>query len=307
MSVYGSQCVNESIIEEKSVITDYIDNSFLESVMNETAIQLKEKINVLSEFSEYEDFSSVVESIMQSDIPVPSKILLMKETIDNVFLTSSMNESDNILDESVLLEYSGNDAKNKEFIAILNELEELLSAYIKTLEKLDESMTKLEGLQEAIIKKPASFKDNLEKARNIIEEFNDFHKNLFKKLNGKVTWNGFISKSKKFNNKYSEITMEEKKKLHAKLKTYIEKIINLMDPWSKGGKEVNKVTDNFDKMKVIDKDYYNSFFNIFCSFYNTAFKEAQYTLNDIYYAMKILNIEREKSLMYKIIQAVFKK
>lgn len=207
----------------------------------------------------------------------------------------------------ILLEYSGNPVKNAEFKEVLDEVDELITVFMKNIRRVDSEMDKILTAGNQILKSKGSYKTKLDTIKKDRDDYIDWQDDLFKPVNGQVTWRRLGSKVRTFNNKYSTVTMEEKKKLDKKLRDFLDELDKTIDPWCKDKKKVNKFIELRDKLKDIDDAYTESLNKIFCDYYDYLFNEVQATYHDIRTVIRDLNVNKENSLSYKFIQAILKK
>ena len=117
---------------------------------------------------------------------------------------------------------------------------------------------------------------------------------------------------KKFNIKYSDEAMEEKKKIDIELTKLKESILDIAGYWctvdGKGNnlKKVNALNKAFDHIKDINEEYYKLSLNEVAEIFTLMIQEIQYTLNDIAFTRSYLKLKKEKSLTYKIVNKLIK-
>ena len=297
-----------STIKEKSIVENYIDNNFLENCLTEEGIELHKKASsIKNEDCNWDKLCEMFEYISNSSLSDYSKLNIMKEAVNSMKRqTNYDDEHFGFVSESVILEYQGNPDKNKEFIECLKDLEQLLQFFLDSISHLDSSLQKLGNIAKDIIKSPKKYKDKLEECRNTVKEYNLWYEKAHKNINGQVTWGQFNKKIRKFNNKYSEVTMEEKKKLDLKLVSFVKDIDKIVTPWAKDGNKIKEAVKNIEKLEELDKDYVKTYYNIFDNFYDILLKEANATMSDISYTRKNLGIERENTFVYKAINKLLK-
>jgi hypothetical protein len=131
---------------------------------------------------------------------------------------------------------------------------------------------------------------------------------------------------KSFNLKYSDESVEEKKKIKEKLEKYQKNLLSTTKDLFEievftYGTTTNKITKSTGKTYMGDKVYetkkkleeikdkYNIGADLFNSWYSiadTLQKELNYTFNDIAYSIAYLRLDRSETLIYKIVNKVFK-
>lgn len=220
----------------------------------------------------------------------------------------SVNEDTDLfgIDESLeydyLVEFKGSDVKNNLFIDILNDVDNLLCFFMQKINIMSNGIDELISTAKKI--KPNDLKKSVYKfeqiSKNIYADSIDLRNKM--KIDGATTWSNLSKEIKKFNNKYSYITMEEKKKLSNKIEKYKDKLEKIGEKYSKGSKYEKELNDLFDKL---DKyDYANSvaIYNIIFDWSAALIKEINLTIGDINIVLKDLDIEKtEKSVVYKVL------
>ena len=209
-----------------------------------------------------------------------------------------------------ITEFQGNPEKNKEFMEILKDLDQLCSLNTERVKLLVGYLDKMIPLLKSV-NNVSKFKKVKDQIDGMVSEYNEWRDKEFKGVSGQVVWNRFIQKSKSFNNKYSELMMEEKKKINDKLDKLYDNVLKYIEPWSadkttKHSKKVSEVLDQFKRLEEIDSTYTSSVAKRFDEFYKFAISEANYTIGDINYVKKKLDLGREKSLLYKAVNKILK-
>jgi hypothetical protein len=221
-----------------------------------------------------------------------------------------VNENSISLYESdeTLLEFKGNDVKNQEFIDFLEEIEEICNFNLVKIRKLADYSEKILNNAKAIAKSGSAkmFSENIDKSREYAGEYNEWKDKAGRKINAPLSFNKFTRSSRSFNNKYSNVTMEEKKKLDAKLRKFEKEIRKLAEPWTNDGEKMDEMCNIADDLYNIDKNYYDVFIRNFVDLNKLFIYEVNATLDDIGYAYNVLNIKKEKSFLYKAINKIIK-
>ena len=124
--------------------------------------------------------------------------------------------------------------------------------------------------------------------------------------NGTFTWTQFNSKIRKFNNKYSEIGMSNRKELAKKLTSVLTDIRKIGSEWGSEGSKWEPFDNIVPELKEIDASYTNTLGSNLYEVNKLLITECNYTIADINSVLKSLNINGDKKLLYKIINKVFK-
>lgn len=391
MGIYGTMVLNKPLETTSTILEDYIDNSFLESVLNESSsfknfensineLKKKDKIedkdikNLTKElksiqdehqkkraFKIFIDFAAMMIGyglVIASPTITISIAALCAEIISGFKLCIDTNPEeveyayykimqyeakakvnkkkaeklgeskeelkrfDDIIDlceklkkarkdalvgkdkkeesanESVVLEYKGNDVKNEIFIQVLEDVDDICKMNIDKINIYENALNDMLSLMKKS-SNASSIKDNLVKSRNIgrdtgkkIQEIKGYY--------GPLTFNLVKSEVKKFNNKYSEITMSEKKKLAEKLSKYKDKLQSIGKKYSANSEFFKEYIKILDKIESQDVAARNSFADLADSWVNAIIYEINATIADIDFVLKELNIEKtENSIIYK--------
>lgn len=304
MGVYSINNVKK----ENSELENYIENTFLERCLNPEAIELHEEAESLERGkTSWNEVKSFVDKITESSLSDDTKAILIDEALECMRIErNEIIKESGIISESVLLEYSGNENKNKEFMECLKDLEELCNFNTEKVRKLSKYMKSSLTFSNEIIKSPKVFKQKVEEMRGFVKEYNEWYNKASKTIRAQVTFSSFAKKVRMFNNKYAEPMMEEKKKIDSKLSKLSDEIAELVKPWVKGGESIDKLLSNSDNLDKIDQSYSNSFRNIAADLYNVLIDEANYTNNDIRYCRRDLKLEKENTITYKIVNKLLK-
>lgn len=206
---------------------------------------------------------------------------------------STVYESSNYL-----LEYKGNDIKNDIFIQVLDDVDDICKMNMDKISAYEDAVSKMMTLGRNSNEK--SIKDNLVKAREIGRKTGE-DLNKIKSYYGPLTFNLIKSEVKKFNNKYSSVTMGEKKKLAEKLNAYKKKLIEIGKNYEENSTLEKDWTKILDKLETYDVAARKEFLDLVNSWMVGIINEVNWTINDIDTVLKLMNIEKtEKSIIYKV-------
>lgn len=208
-----------------------------------------------------------------------------------------------------ITEFQGNPEKNKEFMEILKDINKICDLNTRRVKLLFGDLDKMLSLLKST-NNISKFKSTVDKIDGMVDEYNEWYEKEFKGISSKVIYNRFNTKSKSFNNKYSELMMEEKKKINDKLDKLYETILDTADPWldksSGKSKKIAEIIVQIDRLKDIDVTYASKVSSRFNEFYKFAISESNYTIGDINYVKKNLDLGKEKSLLYKAVNKILK-
>ena len=198
-----------------------------------------------------------------------------------------------------LTEFKGNEVKNNVFIQVLDDVDELLRVFMDRIKLYDETATKMKAIASTATEK--NINDKLVECRKLGREAGEEDRKL-KGINGQLTWSLVKMEVSKFNNKYSYITMSEKKKLAAKMQAYQKKLNEYAKKYSSDSPDEEEWIKLLDKLESINISARNEFSSLINSWMNGVISEVNATNNDINTTLKDLNIEKtEKSIVYKVL------
>lgn len=207
-----------------------------------------------------------------------------------------------------ILEYAGNPVKNEEFKEILDDVNNLIDYFRANIKVYVKAHEDLVGLALKIKNNPKKASELMKQIPDIQKAYKDGHAENIKKYqpNGRYTWTQFNSKIRKFNNKYSEIGMANRKELGEKLTNTLNDIRKIANEWGGSGEKWKPYDDIIPDLKKIDESYADTLERNLCAVNNLLVDECNYTIYDIKTTLRQLNIDGDKKLLYKIINKVFK-
>lgn len=211
----------------------------------------------------------------------------------------ALRESTMYEDSDLLLEYKGNDVKNNIFIQVLKDVDDICKMNMDKISAYEDILSKMLSIGRTSNSK--NVKDNLLKCRNIGRDANNKLPEISKDYYGPLTFDLIKKEVRKFNNKYGSISMQEKKKLADKLNKYKDKLNTIGENYSSGSSSFNKECINIlDKIESFDVAARREFADLLSSWLDGLLDEVNYTIGDINYVLKLLDIERlERSIIYK--------
>lgn len=295
MAIYGNE-----YIEEARINNDYISNHFLNAVLDEKAQEYYKEIEAYRESGEGQF------EIAKKLIELTDKEF---EDFDNLTKEHIIESYFNAYNYRMLLEYSGNPEKNEEFKQTLQDLDRVLVTYIDIFKEYDKYLRKATDLLKAckdVDTARTAFTDCNKESRATDKLIDDMikksgiEKNPFKRFDQQI---------KKFNNKYSTIGMEEKKKFDKKLGSYYDQVEEIIIPWSTGGdmKAFNEMNDALLHFYDIMPELQDKIVNLMSSWYHDMFAVYRTIAGECIYLRKHLGIEKENGIIYKMVQKIFKK
>lgn len=316
MSIYGNH-----FRKTDSELKMYIENVFLESILDEKANGIAKKISSLEESDKFAMMKVVSEDIESSELHEGVKENLVNYAAN--FISRTPNRNYGALDESALesiLEYSGNETKNEAFKECLKDLEELMLYFFDCIDKMTDILDKYLSLIKKA-KTPADLQKASKQMDDIRTDYIKWRKERSKKIDGVVTWNAYKKQIKMFNNKYSQISLEEKKAFSKKINDMLVKGMKKIFGWAKmntkkeevlksakySGCYLDDLIKELDRIKSIDAAYHDRIYNNVAGLHNTVVDEYNYTYGDVQYINKTLNIEIEKGIVFKIVNTLLKK
>ena len=310
MALYGNNDLEELVEVSKYIKNDFLDYCFNEKVKDvesdiakyrETGLNQDEifvKLAKLTDDKCKEINSIVKEKLMESFLEAFRYRNIYKESLDND------------KDTEQLLEYSGDKYKNEQFKKTLQEIEKYLIAYVKELEILDSMLTNITGLYKKcknVNSARKAYTDAIKEGKATAKTINKMFEDL---RDGTNPFTKFQNQSKSFNNKYSTVTMDEKKIFDKKIKEYIDKINDMIEPWSgtkeKNNAKIQAMIDSVEHFQECMPELYEKAAAIPWSWYKYMFKVYREDIAICFWIRKKLGIEVEGSLKWKIVHALFK-
>ena len=295
----------------------YIENSFAQILLDEDAQCIKEQIKSLAETGQFtiDDFCNISDQLREANFSQSTNEMLVEYMYEAFLICGSNLES--VDETAMILEYSGNPEKNKQFIKTLNELEKYLNDYhdfamenFRLGDRIVAEMKKVEKYKDKDESKVKKICDNI---ANMIEDqpYDQEKWNAHTR-----NYNEFKRLKSKFSNKFSNITMEEKKALDKKLDALISKTLDSEEicKWIKFQNKGNdtpqfdSLVKYYDMMKKINRDAsvecLNKWINPYLEY---QWNLLQNCIGFTNWIRRQLNIDRENRLTYKIVQKVLKK
>lgn len=299
MSIYYTAPVTKS--KSECYMESYLDEVFLES--NDEISTIKDKINEakFSTAQEATEFFAETSNIINcSNLSEPIKKALLERTMDKI-----------------VLEFQGDPDKNKEFIDLLKEMENALEAAEKDIRKMDEIIRRLgkdiKELYDETAKKGFGQPNMLNKLKTItdhvkkeVEDYRSFTKDNYKDVNIRKTYDNLKKKAKSFNNKYSQLTMEEKKKFVAKFQKSIQDMREIIKPWAKNGKDGDEILNQIKTLENIDSILGKKLYKDMLDIMDLIVQTYNIHLSNCMVIFQTLKIEKEKGFMYKMVNRLLK-
>ena len=204
---------------------------------------------------------------------------------------------------NILQEYSGNDADNQNYANVLKELDEIAKYYVEVDKAIAENVNYIVDKMKSV-KKSEDMKKILQDCYNHSDDTVKKMNEIYGKFSEAPTFRRFTALSKKFSVKYSNITMEEKKKWAKAFKEHHVAIVNIIVPFNKGW--VNSVNEEIRRLDRIDYEYSGKFVNLINAWYQALYNYVGYTHNNILYVIRKLDTGFEDTFKYKMVQKLFK-
>ena len=100
--------------------------------------------------------------------------------------------------------------------------------------------------------------------------------------------------------------MEGKKKFVEKYTSTLNKYLDFIKPWAKGGKEGDDILESAKNLKMIDDSLGAILYNYMLSIMDSVVKTYNVQRQNLIVIFRILKIEKEDSFMYKLVNRVLK-
>ena len=232
--------------------------------------------------------------------------------------TSVVALPEDLVSESVILEMKAKQIDLDDFKSASEAVKYICGYYINIIDTEDKVLTEITNRLEKVKNEnqlKALAKDiNTKYPEMTKAAYSEYDKSKGGELN--TTFNKLKRVCSKFNIKYSDEAVEVKKAVDKDLLDLRKHILDTSSHWVKiviDGSEYDAKTDKLDKLnaalpaaKSIDPVYYDSIFKSISVLYQLLIQETQYTLGDIFHIRKNLHLEKEKKIVYKVLNKLFK-
>jgi len=315
MNAYVSESVR-AMLEQKQISN--ISESFGDYALSEDAQAIRSRINdiVTKGSCSIVEMNEVITSIKDSNLSESTQRFLVKK-IFNIF-----NEADEeeFVEEGIALlgntKFDGDPVKNAEYIALLKEMDKFVAHLVDLLDADFDIADDILNILETSAKS-AKNKEDIDKCiSNCLNRFDagnkKYNQDLYKEYYQKFVKFNRIGKS--FNNRYSKITMAEKKIIDEKFDKILGTLYgDIIRDWFKfeafnnDTPKTDKLNAAWLKLKEIDRDKTVELSNrILNPMYNYLAKSWSQTVNNVNYMRKILGIELEDTIKWKIVHKLYK-
>ena len=308
MALYGN-----NDIKELNEFNDYVNNNFLNSILNEDAQNIIDSIKAYRESGEgqFELAKKIIDITGEEfkDFDNLTKEHLIEAYFEafryrNIYLQESVEISEDL---KGLLEYSGNPVKNEEFKQSLKGVDKALTQYVAVLGVYDSTIKKFIELFNGA--------KDVESCRqaylDIVKESKAGDKNIDNLLKNagleKSPFTNFNRQLNRFNNKYSTTAIAEKKVFDKKLVDYANKVNDIIEPWSEDGEKIEELNLAIDKFDSYMPELTDKAAKYVGSWYNGMFELYDNILGECAFLRRKLGLEREHGIIYKMVQKIFKK
>ena len=296
-----------------------VSESFGEYALSEEANAIREKINniVISGNCSIVEMNDIITDIRESNLSENTQRILVKK----IFEAYSANDvEDIVVEESITLldntKFDGDPAKNAEYISLLREMDKFVSHIVDLLDADFDIANDILKLFEDHAKKDKTKEDIQKLLSDCLNRFDagnkKYNKNLYKEYYEKFVKFNRISKS--FNNRYSKITMAEKKVIDEKFDKILATLYGDMvrdwfyfEAFGNKSPKSDRFQQAFLKIKDIDRDSaVNLSQRVINPLYNYIAKCWSNTVQNVNYMRRILGIELEDTAKWKIVHKLFK-
>ena len=242
-----------------------------------------------------------------------NKVLEILTKLKPAFKNKIVNR-ESALDEAVLLEFKGNKDKTEAFKIICEEMAGLCEFNYKKIQTVKKAIDEMisyinQGIKASTDKATGEYVVKVrETGRKCQKDIDALAKEYG--VNYPITLTVFRKDVKSFTVKYSEVTMEEKKRIADKLETMDKKIYAIGKEYSTTNKEFHdKILGLYDEIAKAGKSSaLNTSHETLLSWLDYIVQECNLTSQDIKGIMADLNIKKtEGSFIYKVLNPVKKK
>lgn len=207
------------------------------------------------------------------------------------FLNAKASGIEYNIDESVILEYKGNEIKTNTFIQVLKDIDNLVKYNFAKLDTVDDSIDQMLKLIKSSNKSNISknYTEMVKIGRGIN---NDLAK--VKDIYAPLTFALLQKECKRFNNKYSQLSMAQRENLDNKMMQYNKELGKYYNKYSKTYQD-EILTPALNKCRAIDGGTTTQMSDIVYSWINYLISEVNYTKGDILAIGNELNVTKIKS------------
>lgn len=305
-----SEIINSDII---------VSESFGDYALSEDAVNIRSKVNKIQESGNcsLDDMNEVITMVRESNLSIAAQ----KNIVSKVFEMWNASETE-VVEEGIFNlgnsanRFDGDPAKNAEYIALLNEMDAFITYMVDVMEGDFAVADDILKLFEDAAKK-AKKKEDLDKLLSSCLNRMDKGNTTYNSATYKKYYDLYVKfnrLSKSFNNRYSKITMTEKKVVDAKFDQILEKLsTGMVRDWfvfQEIGNETPKtdrLNEAYLKLKEVDRDTAVNIANrIINTMYKVISSSWSQTVGNVRYMRKILGIELEGTAKWKIVHKIFK-
>lgn len=310
---------NEEALAENAG-AKYIEENFGQLILDPRAVSIKQELieSIDSGLFDMNDTVDFINRIAECNFARNTNEMLV-EMVYEAFLLSGQ-EPENIAEASALLEYAGNEEKNKQFVKSLKQLEQYIVDFhdygVQAFAVGDQMLKLMEPLKK--------LKDD-DKGRKEAAAIGNRIQNLIDKYNNDLGKDGkfdehyrnfaeFKRLARKFNNKFSNITINDKKALDKKLDELINATLTnpKVKAWVKLEQnqktpQYDKMVELFDEFKRVDRQtalkILNETINPYLQYQWNVLRRVIGFTN---YVRSLIGANNDKKLTYKIVNKVLK-
>lgn len=312
----------QAMLEQRkeSINVSNIAESFGDYALNENTVIIRNKINGIIDkgYCSLSEMNDIISDIRESNLSEISQRHLVRKIFEAY--SSPELRDEEIVEEGITLlgstKFDGDPVKNNEYISLLKEMDKFVAHLVDLVEsdfEIADDILKI--LEDGA--KSAKKKEDLEKIlSNCLNRFDignkKYDQSKYKEYYDKFLKFNKISRS--FNNRYSKITMSEKKIIDNKFDKIISSLYgDIVKDWFKFEQfgnttpKTEKLNEAYLKIKDIDRDSAINISNrVINPMYNYIAKCWSQTINNINYLRRILGIELEGTAKWKIVHKIFK-
>ena len=216
--------------------------------------------------------------------------------------------------DEYIIEYAGKESELKKYRECLDEVFNALNNYIERAVAVKNGFIKA---NKPLLSKPVK-KITSADMKKVLIEYQTLYKEIDKLSKEKEVDQGVRAYKKlenyasKFAFKYSDVFMEDKKKLEAKLEEVLKELDDTFGGYLvRFGKdqdtpELDKLNEYYVYCKIVDPVTYDNLIKQSSDIFNFMAQEANYSLGDIRNIRKQLGTYKEDKFMYKFVNKLIK-
>ena len=306
----------EQTVEETNSYAEFIEHNFLNSFLSESTNEIFDAVNKLKfqNTLDYKDLTDVLVKLEAMDVSDITKVQVMEEL---THLYHEWIEAESQVADHALLEYAGDPQKNKILRETMVEMEKAFNEYYKEVDFVISSLDEIHKIvSDAAKAKKVDAKAASAKVHNVYKKVDsalttEDYKEYTRVYN--TTFRKLANYCRKFSIKFNDVVMEDKKAFDKKLSAAAKKVSenDKFTAWlpSRDTGRTEKITSfnkALDDLRIDSKEATDNIIRDVQPIYNYGYSAMVYYIGNINYIRKVLGLEKENTVFYKILNKVIK-